>query len=79
MALAFLDEVVDLVAGSDSLLQVDLKGLATLSPAQVARLVTEGGETPTAAQALEILRLLAERSRIAAQRDGTTSNNPRDY
>lgn len=47
--------------------------------AQVARLVKEGGETPTAAQALEILRLLAERSRIAAQRDGETSNNPRDY
>lgn len=46
---------------------------------QVARLVAEGGETPTAAQALEILRLLAERSRIAAQRDGTTSSNPRDY
>ena len=47
--------------------------------AQVARLVREGGETPTAAQALGILRLLAERSRIAAQRDGETSNNPRDY
>ncbi|MEP6871755.1 MAG: VWA domain-containing protein [Anaerolineaceae bacterium] len=47
--------------------------------AQVARLVREGGETPTAAQALEILRLLAERARIAAQRDGETSNNPRDY
>ncbi|MEP7214709.1 MAG: VWA domain-containing protein [Anaerolineaceae bacterium] len=47
--------------------------------AQVARLVKEGGETPTAAQALEILRLLAERARIAAQRDGETSNNPRDY
>ena len=47
--------------------------------AQVARLVAEGGERPTAAQALAILRLLAERSRIAAQRDGSTSNNPRDY
>ncbi len=40
VALAFLDEVVDLVAGSDSLLQVDLKGLATLSAAQVARLAS---------------------------------------
>lgn len=47
--------------------------------ARVARLVEEGGETPTAAQAIEILRLLAERARIAAQRDGGTSNNPRDY
>ncbi len=47
--------------------------------AQVARLVQDGGDTPTAAQALEILRLLAERARIAAQRDGETSNNPRDY
>ena len=47
--------------------------------AQVARLVQAAGDTPTAAQALEILRLEAERSRIAAQRDGETSKNPRDY
>ncbi len=38
VALAFLDEVVDTVTGSDSLLQVDLKGMAPLSPARVARL-----------------------------------------
>lgn len=47
---------------------------------QVDRLVQEAGDTPTAAQALEILRLLAERSRIATLRDGLAGGgNPRDY
>lgn len=47
---------------------------------QIARLVQEAGDTPTAAQALEILRLLAERSRIATLRDGLAGGgNPRDY
>lgn len=47
--------------------------------AQVARLVRDAGGSPTATEALEILRLLAERARIAAQRDGGASINPRDY
>jgi Ca-activated chloride channel family protein len=47
---------------------------------QVNRLVQEAGDTPTAAQALDILRLLAERSRIATLRDGLAGGgNPRDY
>jgi glycerophosphoryl diester phosphodiesterase len=37
-ALAFLHEVVDLLSGSDTLLQVDLKGLVTLSPSRLERL-----------------------------------------
>lgn len=47
--------------------------------AQVARLVEQAGDTPTAAQAVEILRLLAERSRIAGLRDDGASANPKDY
>jgi len=47
---------------------------------QVARVLADAGETPSASQALEILRLLAERSRIAAQRDALGGGgNPRDY
>lgn len=47
---------------------------------EVARLLEEAGETPTAAQALEILRLLAERSRIAGLRDSLAGGGgPRDY
>lgn len=37
--------------------------------AEVQRMIEEAGETPTAAEALEILELLNERSRIAALRD----------
>lgn len=37
--------------------------------AEVQRLIEEAGEAPTAAEALEILELLNERSRIAALRD----------
>ena len=47
--------------------------------AQVARLVQQAGESPTAAQAVEILRLLAARSRLAGLRDDNASGNPRDY
>lgn len=47
---------------------------------QVARLIEEAGETPTPSEAIEILELLEERSRIAAQRDALGGNaNPRDY
>jgi len=47
---------------------------------QVARLLEEAGEAPTAAQAYEILRLLAERSRIASLRSAFEGGgDPRDY
>lgn len=47
---------------------------------QVTRLLQEAGETPTPAQALEILNLLAERARIAALRDALSgSASPNDY
>ena len=40
----------------------------------------EAGEDPTTAEAIAILRLLAERSRLSAQRDAFSGNaNPRDY
>lgn len=46
----------------------------------ISRLVREAGDTPTPSQALEILRLLAERDRIAASRDGLAGGgDPRDY
>lgn len=47
---------------------------------QISRLVREAGETPTPSQALEILRLLAERDRLAGTREalGGTSD-PNDY
>jgi tetratricopeptide (TPR) repeat protein len=48
--------------------------------ARVAVLLDEAGENPTAAEALRILQLLAERNRLAAQRDALTGNSdPRDY
>ncbi|MBA4179390.1 MAG: hypothetical protein C0506_02270 [Anaerolinea sp.] len=47
--------------------------------AQIARLVEQAGDTPTASQAIEILRLLAERSRLAGLRDENASADPRDY
>ncbi len=47
---------------------------------EISDLLQEAGETPTTAQAIEILELLAERSRLAAQRDAFLgSSNPRDY
>ncbi len=47
---------------------------------QVTRLIEEAGETPTPAQALEILNLLAERARIAALRDALGGAvSPNDY
>ena len=48
--------------------------------AQVAALVKEAGREPTATQALRILELLAERARIAAQRDALAGGgSPGDY
>ena len=48
--------------------------------AQVAALLDEAGENPTAAEALKILQLLAERNRLAAQRDALSGNaDPKDY
>ncbi len=48
--------------------------------AQIAALLDEEGENPTAADALRILQLLAERNRLAAQRDALGGNaDPRDY
>lgn len=47
---------------------------------RVTRLIEEAGETPTPAQALEILNLLAERARIAALRDAFGgAASPNDY
>lgn len=47
---------------------------------QVTRLIEEAGETPTPAEALEILDLLAERARIAALRDALGGAvSPNDY
>jgi len=47
---------------------------------QVAALLDESGENPTAAEALKILQLLAERNRLAAQRDSLSGNaDPKDY
>lgn len=47
---------------------------------QVNRLLEDAGDAPTASQALEILRLLAERSRLASVRDALTGGGgPRDY
>ncbi|MBI2766474.1 MAG: VWA domain-containing protein [Chloroflexi bacterium] len=47
---------------------------------QIARLVQEAGDNPTASQALAILQMLAERSRLAAIRDALTGGgDPRDY
>lgn len=46
---------------------------------EVARLLVEAGATPSAAQALEILDLLAERARIAAQRGALEGAGPGDY
>ncbi len=46
---------------------------------QVKGLLGQSGNEPNAQQALEILRLLAERSRIAAQRDSGTQSGPNDY
>ena len=47
---------------------------------QVARLLEAAGETPTPQQALEILRILAERAEIASKRDSLTGGGgPRDY
>ncbi len=48
--------------------------------AEVGRLIEEAGDTPTASQALEILRLLAERTRIAGLRDSRGGDvDPSDY
>lgn len=48
--------------------------------AQVTQLLEKSGNNPDAAQALEILKLLAERSRISALRDASAGNSgPKDY
>ncbi len=48
--------------------------------ARIAGLQAEAGEEITTAEAIEILRLIAERSRLSAQRDAFTgNNNPLDY
>ncbi|MEO8539465.1 MAG: VWA domain-containing protein [bacterium] len=47
---------------------------------QVTRLLEDAGETPSPSQALEILRLLAERARIASIRDSLNGGGgPKDY
>ena len=47
---------------------------------QVARLLQEAGENPTAAQALQILQILAERNRLTSLRDGLANGgDPNDY
>ena len=47
---------------------------------RVERLLEDAGETPSPAQALEILRLLAERSRIAGLRDALNGGGgAKDY
>ncbi|MBI5946869.1 MAG: VWA domain-containing protein [Chloroflexi bacterium] len=47
---------------------------------EIARLLREAGENPSAAEAIKILDLIAERNRIAAMREALTGNsNPRDY
>lgn len=48
--------------------------------AQVAGLMAEAGDEPTASEALRILQLLAERARIAALRDALSgAPDPNDY
>jgi Ca-activated chloride channel family protein len=48
--------------------------------AQVRQLLEKSGDNPDAAQALEILKLLAERSRISGLRDASAGNSgPKDY
>jgi hypothetical protein len=47
---------------------------------QVNRLLEAAGETPSPGQALEILKLLAERTRIASLRDALNGGSgPKDY
>ncbi|WP_322795540.1 VWA domain-containing protein [Tepidiforma sp.] len=46
---------------------------------EIQRLLLEAGEQPTPSQALQILELLAERSRIAALRDALTGRPGTDY
>jgi hypothetical protein len=46
---------------------------------QVRELLLEAGEQPTPAQALRILELLAERSRLAQQRDALAGRPGTDY
>ncbi len=46
----------------------------------ITRLLEQSGESPTPQQALEILRLLAERADLASKRDSLSgSGGPRDY
>ncbi|MFN0146878.1 MAG: VWA domain-containing protein [Dehalococcoidia bacterium] len=52
----------------------------TALDAQIAALIDEAGEEPTATEALRILELLAERARLAAQRDALAGGgDPNDY
>jgi Ca-activated chloride channel family protein len=47
---------------------------------QITQLINAAGENPTAAEALQILQLIAERNRLAAQRDSLAPNSdPTDY
>ena len=47
---------------------------------RIARLVKEAGDDPSPEEALEILQLLAERTRLAAIREALGgASNPRDY
>ncbi|MGE3073301.1 MAG: VWA domain-containing protein [Dehalococcoidia bacterium] len=60
-----LDQINDQIATIDS---------------TITRLLQESGETPTPQQALEILRLLAERADLASKRDSLQGGGgPRDY
>ncbi|MCC6380874.1 MAG: VWA domain-containing protein [Dehalococcoidia bacterium] len=48
--------------------------------ARIAAAIQQAGEKPTAAEATEILKLLAERARLAAMRDAFAGGgDPRDY
>ncbi|MGE0599482.1 MAG: VWA domain-containing protein [Dehalococcoidia bacterium] len=61
----------DLAALNDAIASIDTN---------ITRLLEEAGETPTPQQALEILRLLAERADLASKRDSLQGGGgPRDY
>lgn len=66
-------------SGSGSSVDALNKEIAGID-ATITRLLDESGEQPTAQQALEILRLLAERSALASKRDSLSGGGgPRDY
>jgi Ca-activated chloride channel family protein len=63
----------------EGLSEEDVEALLSQYDAQIASLVEEAGEEPTAAEAFEILRLIEERSRIAALRGRDGDVDPSDY